>query len=50
VSGGSVYVSRTLFAYGLHGPLVTAQQPVLLPAAVSLPAAVRDDRVAAPGG
>jgi len=49
VSGGQVYVSRTLFAYGLHGPLVTAEQPTLLPAAISLPAAVRDDRVAAPG-
>ena len=49
VSGGQVYVSRTLFAYGLHGPLVTAEQPALLPAAISLPAAVRDDRVAAPG-
>lgn len=49
VSGGPVYVSRTLFAYGLHGPLVTAEQPTLLPGAISLPAAVRDDRVAAPG-
>ena len=48
-SGGPVYVSRTLFAYGLHGPLVTSEQPALLPAAISLPAAVRDDRVAAPG-
>jgi hypothetical protein len=49
VSGGPVYVSRSLFAYGVHGPLVTAEQPTLLPAAISLPAAVRDDRVAAPG-
>ena len=49
VSGGTVYVSRTLFAYGAHGPLVTAEQPTLLPAEISLPVAVRDDRVAAPG-
>ena len=49
VSGGKVYVSRTLFAYGLHGPLVTAEQPTLLPAAISLPAAVPDERVAVPG-
>lgn len=49
VSGGPVYVSRTLFAYGVHGPLVTSEQPAMLPAAISLPAAVRDDRVAAPG-
>ena len=49
ISGGHVYVSRTLFAYGLHGPLVTSEQPALLPAEISLPVAVRDDRVAAPG-
>ncbi len=49
VSGGSVYVARTLFAYGLHGPLVTSEQPAKLPAEISLPVAVRDDRVAAPG-
>lgn len=49
VSGGPVYVSRTLFAYGLHGPLVSAEQPTVLPAAISLPAAVPDERVAVPG-
>ena len=49
VSGGLIYVSRTLFAYGLHGPLVTSEQPALLPAAISLPAAVPDERVAVPG-
>jgi hypothetical protein len=50
VSGGSIYASRTLFAYGLHGPLVTAEEPTLLPASISLPPAVLDQRVAVPGG
>ena len=50
VDGGPVYVSRTLFAYGLHGPLVTSEQPTLLPASISLPPAVLDQRVAVPGG
>ena len=49
VSGGPTYVSRTLFAYGLHGPLTTSQQPTPLPVAVTLPAAVPDPRVAVPG-
>jgi hypothetical protein len=49
VRGGPVYVSRSLFAYGVHGPLVTSEQPALLPSAINLPAAVRDDRVAARG-
>jgi hypothetical protein len=49
LGGGSVYVSRTLSAYGVHGPLVTSEQPTLLPAEISLPVAVRDERVAAPG-
>ncbi|HEX4654574.1 MAG TPA: DUF5719 family protein [Mycobacteriales bacterium] len=48
VGGGSVYVSRTLFAYGAHGPLTTAEQPTLLPASISLPPAVLDERVAVP--
>lgn len=50
VSGGPVYVSRTLFAYGLHGPLTTSEQPTQLPASISLPPAVLDERVAVPGG
>ena len=50
VSGGPVYASRTLYAYGAHGPLVTAEQPALLPAAISLPPALPDERVAVPGG
>lgn len=49
VSGGHVYVSRSLFAYGVHGPLITAEQPALLQAAISLPAAVPDERVAVAG-
>jgi hypothetical protein len=48
--GGAIYVSRTLYALGVHGPLTTAEQPVQLPAAISLPAAVPDERVAVPGG
>lgn len=50
VGGGSVYVSRTLFAYGLHGPLTTSEQPTLLPASISLPPAVLDQRIAVPEG
>ena len=49
VSGGPIYVARTLFAYGLHGPLATSQQPIRLPVAVTLPVAVADPRVAVPG-
>lgn len=48
VSGGPVYVSRTLFAYGAHGPLVTSEQPILLPQSVTLPAVVQDPRAALP--
>lgn len=47
--GGAVYVSRTLYASGLHGPLTTSEQPTLLPSAISLPGAVPDERVAVPG-
>lgn len=49
VSGGPVYASRTLYAYGLHGPLVASEEPIELPAAITLPAAVPDERVAVPG-
>jgi len=47
--GGPVYVARTLYASGAHGPLITSEQPTLLPSAISLPAAVPDERVAVPG-
>ena len=49
VSGGPVYVARTLVASGVHGPLTTSEQPTLLPVAISLPAAEPDLRVAVPG-
>lgn len=46
VSGGPVYTSRTLFAAGAHGPLVTATQPVPVAAPVTLPPAVADPTAA----
>jgi hypothetical protein len=46
--GGAVYASRTLFAYGAHGPLVTCEQPILLPQAATLPAVAPDPRAAVP--
>lgn len=49
ISGGRSYVSRTLFFYGAHGPLVTGEEPTVLPAEISLPGAVPDEHVAAPG-
>jgi hypothetical protein len=48
VGGGPVYVSRTLFAYGAHGPLVTSEQPTLLPESLTLPAVVPDPRAGIP--
>jgi hypothetical protein len=48
VSGGPVYLSRTLFALGAHGPLITAEQPTPLPPPVLLPAVVQDPRAALP--
>jgi hypothetical protein len=48
VGGGPVYVSRSLFAYGAHGPLVTSEQPTLLPQSLTLPAVVEDPRAAIP--
>ena len=48
VSGGPVYVSRSLFAYGAHGPLVTSEQPILLPQSLTLPAVVEDPRAGLP--
>ena len=46
--GGPVYVSRSLFAYGAHGPLVTSEQPTPLPASVLLPAVEPDPRAGVP--
>lgn len=46
--GGAVYISRTLYAMGAHGPLTTAEQPTLLPGRVPLPAVVPDLRAAVP--
>ncbi len=46
MTSGDVYVSRTLYAPGAHGPLTTAEQPTLLPAAVRLPPVAVDPRAA----
>ena len=45
---GAVYVIRTLYAVGAHGPLMAASTPMLLPAATELPAVVDDPRAALP--
>jgi hypothetical protein len=44
LSGGDIYLSRTLFAAGAHGPLTTAEQPTPLPTPVTLPAVADDVR------
>ena len=41
-----VFASRTLFALGAHGTLITAGQPSRLPSAVTLPPVVEDPRAA----
>ena len=41
-----VYLARTLFAYGDHGPLVTSTPAVPLPKPVELPPVVADQRAA----
>jgi hypothetical protein len=41
-----VYVARSLFAYGDHGPLVTSTEPTQLPRPVELPPVVADQRAA----
>jgi hypothetical protein len=46
VGAAPVYVSRSLYALGAHGPLVTAIQPVVLPRPVQLPPVVDDPRAA----
>jgi hypothetical protein len=46
LGGGPVYASRTLFALGAHGTLITAEQPMPLPAAVELPPVAEDPRAA----
>ena len=43
-----VYVMRTMYATGAHGPLMTASAPVVLPQPVSLPPVVSDPRAALP--
>jgi hypothetical protein len=43
-----VYASRTLFAAGAHGPLLTAEQPTSLPRPVPRPPARPDPRAALP--
>ena len=48
VGGGDVYASRTLLAYGAHGPLITCEQPILLPQSTTLPVVVQDPRAAVP--
>jgi hypothetical protein len=48
LTSAPVYVSRTLYFSGTHGPLVTSEQPSPLPRAVRLPAAIDDLRAALP--
>lgn len=48
VDGGPAYASRTLYAFGLHGPLTTSEQPTPLPRRVSLPPVTPDLRAAVP--
>jgi hypothetical protein len=43
-----VYVERTMYAVGAHGPLLAAGAPVTLPRAISLPPVVADLRAALP--
>lgn len=46
VGAGTVFASRTLFALGAHGTLITSAQPVPLPSAVTLPPVLEDPRAA----
>jgi hypothetical protein len=41
-----VYAARVLHASGSHGPLITAEVPLVLPAAIVLPPVVEDPRAA----
>jgi len=43
-----VYVVRTLYAMGDHGPLLAAAAPMVLPKAIALPPVVSDPRAALP--
>jgi len=43
-----VYVVRTLYAVGDHGPLMAAAAPMVLPKALALPPVVSDPRAALP--
>lgn len=40
--GGPVWASRSLYFAGAHGPLTTAEQPILLPTVVRLPPVAAD--------
>jgi len=42
------YTTRTLYAMGAHGPLLTAAPPMLLAKAIALPPVVADPRAALP--
>ena len=41
-----VYASRVLYAKGAHGPLITAEVPLVIPAPIVLPPVVEDPRAA----
>ena len=45
---GPVYVVRTFYATGAHGPLMAAAAPMVLPTAIALPPVVPDPRAALP--
>lgn len=46
VGNAPIYVSRTFYALGAHGTLVTAEQPMPLPGPILLPPVVQDPRAA----
>lgn len=48
LSEAPVYAARTLYFLGAHGPLVTSEEPSLLPKPVRLPPAIDDLRAALP--
>lgn len=41
---GPVYAARVMHAHGLHGPLITTEVPLVLPAPIVLPPVVDDPR------
>jgi hypothetical protein len=46
LDAGPVYATRVLHAHGVHGPLLTTEVPLVLPAPIVLPPVVEDPRAA----